>query len=236
MGKPLVAAHHSSRREMQQIAVEPGLLAKSASGPNVVHYWGMEDVALAVAVATALSSVAIVIVAVIVRCNKLAQQRETEKSRFCDTVTDASTPDNNALQGLPDKQSARDSVSSRRASSVFNKAANRALKPKARLPTTTQSGGDLSNSERMSTSKPQPRTPPMPPRREARMHKQAQKTRDDESKRSAAVKPELPLPLMQTRHEAVAARTAPTTTRNVMQPRVAKGPVTGAGFLARQRK
>merc|ERR1711959_558220 len=88
MGSAVAAFSIIASQEMQNLVVEPFVFrAKSAQTLE----WGWEDVALAGCVATALTSIAIVVVAVIFRCNKLAQQRETEKARFADKSASSKT-------------------------------------------------------------------------------------------------------------------------------------------------
>jgi len=115
------------------MAVEPLVRVTSAETLE----WGWETVALAGCVATGLASVAIVVVAVIFRCNKLAQQHETGKSRFANDTCPAS-PSRTPMRALkPPKSRVSDVFSSKRE--------------------------EADEDEDMPVPKAQPRTPPMPP-------------------------------------------------------------------------
>merc|ERR1711904_543709 len=131
MGSAVAAFSIIASQEMQNLVVEPFVFrAKSAQTLE----WGWEDVALACCVATALTSIAVVVVAVIYRCNKLAQQRETGKSRFANDTCPASP----------------------------SRTPMRALKPpKSRVSDVFSSKRQQDDDEDMPVPKVQPRTPPM---------------------------------------------------------------------------
>merc|ERR1712054_290030 len=126
-----ICCHSISIPRMQNMVVDPLVRVPSAATLE----WGWEDVALACCVATALTSIAVVVVAVIYRCNKLAQQRETGKSRFANDTCPASP----------------------------SRTPTRALKPPKSRVSDVFSSKRQDKDEDMPVPKVQPRTPPMPP-------------------------------------------------------------------------
>merc|ERR1711881_677730 len=134
MGNQHYSCHSSiGIPRMQNMVVDPLVRVPSAATLE----WGWEDVALACCVATALTSIAVVVVAVIYRCNKLAQQRETGKSRFANDTCPAS-PSRTPMRALKPPKS--------RVSDVFS----------------SKKREEADEDEDMPVPKAQPRTPPMP--------------------------------------------------------------------------
>lgn len=168
--------------------------------------WGWEDVALACCVATALTSIAVVVVAVIFRCNKLAQQRETAKSRFA-ADTCPSSPRQPTKPLKP------------RVSDVFGVAKT-----------------SENIAEEMPTPKVSPRTPPMPPaantHRKGVKPKQAKEAKQAKQE-DTSVKP-TESPSLQCRPQIRV--TSSSAKKAPQGATVAKGPVLGAAanFQARR--
>lgn len=151
---------------MQNMVVEPFVFrAKSASTLE----WGWEDVALAACVATALTSVAIVMVAVIFRCNKLAQQREQEKARFAAPESTSSCATSHTQVEMENKTSRRPTKGPKMSPALkpakwrVSETAQAQQLLQASAPTQTTGTPVVEKAQAMAVPKMQPRTPPLPP-------------------------------------------------------------------------
>merc|ERR1711934_600041 len=228
MGSAVAAFSIIASQEMQNLVVEPFVFrAKSAQTLE----WGGEDVALAGCVATALTSIAIVVVAVIFRCNKLAQQRETEKARFADKSASSKTSHEQAEMETTTRRPKVPKMSPALKPAkwrVTETAQAQQLDQTTSAPT-TQGTPVVEKAQAMPVPKMQPRTPPLPPAPNTPRTK-VTKPKEEKRKPSTAVET-LEVPASPTRvplrlTSSSSAKNA--TTKN--QATVAKGPQVGATF------
>jgi len=228
-GSAVAAFSIIASQEMQNLVVEPFVFrAKSAQTLE----WGWEDVALAGCVATALTSIAIVVVAVIFRCNKLAQQNETEKSRFAaqDKANSKTSHEQAELEPTPRHPKVpKMSPALKPAKWRVTEAAQAQQLVQATSAPTTQGTPVVEKAQAMPVPKMQPRTPPLPPAPNTPRTK-VTKPKEEKRKPSTAVET-LEVPASPTRvplrlTSSSSAKNA--TTKN--QATVAKGPQVGATF------
>jgi len=235
-GGPSAVAAFSiiASQEMQNLVVEPFVFrAKSAQTLE----WGWEDVALAGCVATALTSIAIVVVAVIFRCNKLAQQRETEKARFADKSASSKTSHEQAEMETTTRRPKVPKMSPALKPAkwrVAETAQAQQLDQTTSAPT-TQGNPVVEKAQAMPVPKMQPRTPPLPPA--ATQRPKVTKPKEDKRKPTAAPveTPDVPASPTRVPLRLTSSSSAKNTTAK-NQATVAKGPQVGATFNFQARR
>jgi|ERR1711939_369718 len=235
-GGPSAVAAFSiiASQEMQNLVVEPFVFrAKSAQTLE----WGWEDVALAGCVATALTSIAIVVVAVIFRCNKLAQQRETEKARFADKSASSKTSHEQAEMETTTRRPKVPKMSPALKPAkwrVAETAQAQQLDQTTSAPT-TQGTPVVEKAQAMPVPKMQPRTPPLPPA--ATQRPKVTKPKEDKRKPTAAPveTPDVPASPTRVPLRLTSSSSAKNTTAK-NQATVAKGPQVGATFNFQARR
>jgi len=219
---------------MQNLVVEPFVFrAKSAQTLE----WGWEDVALAGCVATALTSIAIVVVAVIFRCNKLAQQRETEKARFADKSASSKTSHEQAEMETTTRRPKVPKMSPALKPAkwrVAETAQAQQLDQTTSAPT-TQGTPVVEKAQAMPVPKMQPRTPPLPPA--ATQRPKVTKPKEEKRKPTAAPveTPDVPASPTRVPLRLTSSSSAKNTTAK-NQATVAKGPQVGATFNFQARR
>lgn len=216
---------------MQNMVVEPFVFrAKSASTLE----WGWEDVALAACVATALTSVAIVMVAVIFRCNKLAQQREQEKARFAAPESSSCATSHTQVE-MEDKTSRRHTKAPKMSPALkpakwrVSETAQAQQLLQASAPTQTTGTPVAEKAQAMPVPKMQPRTPPLPPAPPRRV------TKSKEDKRGIKLAPGVETTeLLPSSPQRQPLRLTPSSSAKMNakmnQATLAKGPQLGAQF------
>jgi len=251
MGSAVAAFSIIASQEMQNLVVEPFVFrAKSAQTLE----WGWEDVALAGCVATALTSIAIVVVAVIFRCNKLAQQRETEKARFADKSASSKTSHEQAEMETttrrpkvpkmsPALKPAKWRVAELSLAILFPELELHQQSPTAQAQQldqttsapTTQGTPVVEKAQAMPVPKMQPRTPPLPPA--ATQRPKVTKPKEDKRKPTAAPveTPDVPASPTRVPLRLTSSSSAKNTTAK-NQATVAKGPQVGATFNFQARR
>merc|ERR1711934_491179 len=235
MGSAVAAFSIIASQEMQNLVVEPFVFrAKSAQTLE----WGWEDVALAGCVATALTSIAIVVVAVIFRCNKLAQQNETEKSRFAtqDKANSKTSHEQAELEPTPRHPKVpKMSPALKPAKWRVTEAAQAQQLVQATSAPTTQGTPVVEKAQAMPVPKMQPRTPPLPPA--ATQRPKVTKPKEDKRKPTAAPveTPDVPASPTRVPLRLTSSSSAKNTTAK-NQATVAKGPQVGATFNFQARR
>jgi len=233
-GSAVAAFSIIASQEMQNLVVEPFVFrAKSAQTLE----WGWEDVALAGCVATALTSIAIVVVAVIFRCNKLAQQRETEKARFADKSASSKTSHEQAEMETTTRRPKVPKMSPALKPAkwrVAETAQAQQLDQTTSAPT-TQGNPVVEKAQAMPVPKMQPRTPPLPPA--ATQRPKVTKPKEDKRKPTAAPveTPDVPASPTRVPLRLTSSSSAKNTTAK-NQATVAKGPQVGATFNFQARR
>jgi len=240
-GGPSAVAAFSiiASQEMQNLVVEPFVFrAKSAQTLE----WGWEDVALAGCVATALTSIAIVVVAVIFRCNKLAQQRETEKARFAAQDNDNSKTSHGQAEmetttrrpKVPKMSPALKPAKWR----VAETAQAQQLVQATSAPTTQGTAGTpvVEKAQAMPVPKMQPRTPPLPAAPNTQRTK-VTKPKEEKRRPAAAVVETPEVPASPTRVPLRLSSSSSARNNTIKNhATVAKGPQVGTTFNFQARR